>query len=298
METDAMAHAIISDVSEEIKDATPKRKRKRVAVNNADLIGRRFGSRVVLEVTKNIYGQWACVCECLCDHKKRSVVLRWHLLNGKNTNCGCLRKYRMTHAMTGTPTYYTWDSMIQRCTNPHSQSYADYGGRGIKCCDRWRFGDGIRSGFECFLADMGERPSAEHSLDRINVDGDYEPGNCRWATVEEQQNNRRDNCYITWHGQTKTLKQWSEKLGIKYVTLQARIKIYGWSIDEAFTQNVNKRNNEKISWNNATLSIRQWEFKLGLNTGTLQSRLDRGWSVERALSTPVQQKKCRGSAKP
>ena len=118
-----------------------------------------------------------------------------------------------THRMTGTPTYNSWAMMHRRCRDtPSNPDFADYGGRGITVCDRW-------SVFENFLADMGERPVGT-TLDREDTDGNYEPGNCRWATAEVQQRDRRNNLWITHEGETRTLADWSRRLGIDAGTLR------------------------------------------------------------------------------
>ena len=132
-----------------------------------------------------------------------------------------------THGMRRTRIYSIWTVMKSRCQNPKATGYRIYGGRGITVCKRWRK-------FENFYADMSKGYSDSLSIDRINNDGDYELSNCKWATRKEQANNRRTNTLVTFKGETKNLKEWSVKLGIKYTTLIMRIYNYGWSIDRAF----------------------------------------------------------------
>jgi hypothetical protein len=117
--------------------------------------------------------------------------------------------------------------MIQRCTNPNSEYYADYGGRGITVCEDWLK-------FENFYRDMGDRPSKDHSIDRSDNNGNYCKDNCRWRTNKEQQNNRGNNRLLEFNGTTKTVAGWSESVGIKYDTLYSRLRL-GWSIEEALT---------------------------------------------------------------
>lgn len=132
--------------------------------------------------------------------------------------------HRRTHGMFGTPTYASWADMIQRCTNPRRRRYADYGARGISVCDRWRK-------FEHFLADMGTRPEG-FELERNNNDGNYEPGNCRWATPTEQSNNRRSSHWLTVAGQTHTISEWARLTGIRASKIFKRLK-RGWSPEKA-----------------------------------------------------------------
>ena len=118
-----------------------------------------------------------------------------------------------------------WQGMKVRCGNPNFSDYASYGGRGIKVCDRWR------GSFENFLADMGEPPIGT-SIDRINNDGHYEPGNCRWAKNETQQRNKRANRFLTYDGKTLCQKDWSDLTGIPESTIAYRVKV-GWPLDRA-----------------------------------------------------------------
>ena len=121
--------------------------------------------------------------------------------------------HNATHGCTGTPTYRAWQDMIQRCYNPRRTRYPMYGGRGITVCQRWR------ESFEAFLKDMGTSPSPRHSIDRIDNNGNYEPGNLRWATAKEQSRNQRRNRVLTYQGETLCIAEWAERLGVAYATL-------------------------------------------------------------------------------
>lgn len=132
----------------------------------------------------------------------------------------------LTHGMTKSPEFGAWDGMRDRCAN---RLDPNYGGRGIRVCERWQ------SSFEAFYEDMGPRPSSHHSLDRIDVNGDYEPGNCRWATRKEQCRNTRRSVFVEYLGKRINLKDLAEAAVVPYHTFRERI-IAGWSVDEALSK--------------------------------------------------------------
>lgn len=215
--------------------------------NAMNLTGQRYGRLTV----RGFYdfekkGRPLFVCDCDCGNAtiSRSYTLR----RGAKKSCGCLlpdvnRATKTTHghAVKGarTPTYRSWESMQTRCNNGDNPSY---GGRGIKVCPRWSEGEGDKTGFECFLEDMGERPSLEYSIDRYpDNDGNYEPGNCRWATDKEQALNRGNTIRVELNGTVIPLLTACEKLGIDYENTAVRMYRYGFSFDRAISQRTIKR---------------------------------------------------------
>lgn len=177
--------------------------------------------------------RWLCRCEC----GKVADVPGQNLREGESRSCGCYNSEvrarlciaRSTHGMSRTPTHVTWRLMKQRCSDKNFPGYAKYGAKGVRVCPQWE-------SFETFLADMGKKPSAKHSIDRIDARGHYEPSNCRWATMKEQQNNRTNNRRITWRGESLTLVEWAERTGIKRETLGRRLDTLGWPVEEALTR--------------------------------------------------------------
>lgn len=135
---------------------------------------------------------------------------------------------RTTHGMSHTTEFRVWWSMLRRCEAPKQKGFADYGGRGISVCDRWH-------SFAAFLEDMGPRPSGDHSIDRVDVDGNYQPSNCRWATSHEQCRNTRRSVHITIDGQTKVLEDWCRDYRVSPVTVRRRMVKHGLRAEEALT---------------------------------------------------------------
>lgn len=140
-----------------------------------------------------------------------------------------IKERETNHGMCKSSEYYTWSSMGNRCNNKNDPSHYRYGGRGISICKRWQK-------FKNFYEDMGDKPAPGYSIDRIDNNGNYEPDNCRWATVAQQANNQRTNVLIEHNGKTQNMKQWSSELGINYQTLVSRFK-NGWSIERVLKTN-------------------------------------------------------------
>lgn len=182
---------------------------------------------------------WLCQCDCGSE----AVVWAASLQNGDTKSCGCLRKEMRAaknhrHGASGTAEYQAWSMIKRRCLNVRSNGYENYGGRGITMCARWL------ESFENFFADVGPRPSQDHSIDRIENDGNYEPNNVHWATPSEQMNNMRKSVKITLNGITKTVAEWSRLLKLNPFTIYARIDA-GWEPERALIEPVRKWPSQK-----------------------------------------------------
>lgn len=191
-----------------------------------DLTGEKYNHLIIQEV---FYDGKIGFAKCKCDCGKIHITRVNDLRTGNTKSCGChklqLAKERFTtHGMTKSPVFNVWQKMKNRCFISTDKSYFNYGGRGITVCDRWVNGDGVLGGFECFHQDMGNPPDGTQ-LDRYpNNDGNYEPGNCRWATREQNGSNKRNNVNLTFNGRTMTQSQWARELGISQSTIVLRIK--------------------------------------------------------------------------
>jgi hypothetical protein len=199
------------------------------------VIGKRFHRWTVLSETEGKGRKRFFLCRCRCGVQK--PVRLDQLTRGISKSCGCwkkevsakhIRALSTTHGQSNrTRTYSIWKGIRKRCLSPASKNWPLYGGRGIHVCAEW-------SDYSKFLADMGEAPAGK-SIDRIDTNGHYEPGNCRWADKITQMNNMRTNVIIQFRGERMTLKQWSTKLGIPYHRLYQRLFRLSWPIQKAFT---------------------------------------------------------------
>ncbi|TIX28802.1 hypothetical protein [Mesorhizobium sp.] len=203
-----------------------------------DLTGMRFGSLSVTAYAGRIGKSHAFHCQCDCGGKL--ATRGYNLTGGFTTSCGCaiapsVTAAKKTHGLSHTREWRIWSGMKTRCLNPKVKSFDNYGGRGITVCDRWLIGDGERNGFECFIADLGMRPSLDHSLERKENDGNYEPGNVVWATRPEQAKNTRVVRRIEFRGETKTSHEWASITGITANEINKRLG-RGWSVERALTQ--------------------------------------------------------------
>lgn len=183
--------------------------------------GQRFGKLIVEGLAKieNNRTFWECRCDC----GNIKTVMGNSLKSGLVKSCGCLKNKHGEASQWGrhkqTTEYRTWGALISRCYNKNHQDYKYYGGRGIRVCDRWRHN------FSYFIQDMGRRPRGM-SIDRINVNGDYELSNCRWATASTQCNNRRSNLFIEINGIKKTVSEWAKEVGVTRAAMAYRLKYW------------------------------------------------------------------------
>lgn len=194
-----------------------------------DLTGQKFGRLTVIKRAPNAKnGQTMYLCQCECG--KYSTVTGVQLRSGHTKSCGCLRKDLLTtHNATHSRMYVLWWGIKQRCFNPKSNGYENYGGRGITICDEWR------KDFQAFYDwAMANGYTDKLSIDRIDVNGNYEPSNCRWVDMKFQGNHRRNNRLIEHNGEILTVSEWSERTGIKVGTIYSRLD-RGWGTAETLT---------------------------------------------------------------
>lgn len=199
------------------------------------MVARKFGRLVVIAAgpLRGRRRTWRCRCAC----GRTCTVREDNLKSGNSKSCGCQKRKgnRRTHGLTGTSIHGIWLHMLDRCNNPRNRDYLRYGDRGISVCSRWQG----KNGFANFFADMGDRPISK-TLDRRDNDGDYSPGNCRWATKITQSQNRRTSRYLKFGGKNLCLSEWSRRTGVGASTLRLRLAA-GWSVRQALTMPVRRR---------------------------------------------------------
>lgn len=198
-----------------------------------DLTGQRFGRLMVKslhnERTPSNGAKFFCICDCGVE----KLVVGAYLRSGRVISCGCrkrevLAESSITHGMTGTGAWHTWRDMIKRCTTEKYEHYHSYGGRGITVCKEWL-------SFAGFHASMGDRPEGM-TIERDDVNGNYEPGNCRWIPKIEQHYNKRNTIFVDVGGESLCLSVACKQLGLSYSRVYDRIKTLGWSVEEAISE--------------------------------------------------------------
>lgn len=196
-------------------------------------VGDKFGRWTVVSPSARHNGILSCECRCECGAVR--FVRNEKLRTGKSKSCGCLRDENLTtHGATKrsirreSHEYWIWNMIVQRCTNTKVKNWMDYGGRGITVCDRWLK-------YENFIADMGKRPTIKHSIERIDNNAGYSPGNCRWVTRQVQAANKRNNRFIELFGRRQHLSGWAREYGISHTLILHRLS-RGWSEVDAITK--------------------------------------------------------------
>ncbi|MDD5064951.1 MAG: hypothetical protein PHQ35_09390 [Phycisphaerae bacterium] len=251
-----------------------------------DFTGRKFGRLTVIgrEENKNSRVMWLCICDC----GKNTIVDGRNLKTGTTKSCGCLsaelktKRFRK-HYGIDVRLHRIWCGMRQRCFNANSKDFKNYGGRGVTICEAWeRF-----ASFREWALNNNYKENL--TIERKNVNGNYEPSNCEWITNLEQANNKRCNIFITHNGETKTLAQWAEFLGVDGTVLKRRIN-NGYPLEKALS-NQRFYTYHQLEFNGKKQTMKEWSRELGISYVALKARITTNqWSIERALTTPVKKR--------
>lgn len=243
-----------------------------------DMSGVRYGSVVAIAPTGRCASRdvaWEFLCDCGITFTASGYAFR----SGRRTTCpecasALCGASSVTHGMTNTPEYRIWTGIKKRCYNNKQKAYPNYGGRGIRVCDKWL------NSFDAFFSDMGERPSARHSIERIDVNGDYAPSNCKWATPIEQANNKR----VTVRIDGIPIAELSRETGIKHATLYARATVGRRGYPVLGPQVLT------LEHNGITDTTAGWSKRTGIKQTTINMRVTKyGWPVEKALTKGAHQ---------
>lgn len=262
------------------------------SISPGDCFGR---LSVVRALPRNKHGQRVWLCRCACGEE--AVVTQSNLRRGQ-VSCGCIKaevaRRRITHghAQVGRVTreYSVWLMMKDRCLNPDSRGFYNYGARGIRVCCRWQ------DSFEAFLADLGPRPSSGHSLERLDVNGHYEPGNVVWATKHQQAANTRRNRFVTYQGQRVHVSEAARLSGISLRTILSRL-CQGWPEDRLFlpadprrrdtyTPKTGRPDRAFVTYRGERIALTRLAAQGGIGHGTLRTRIAAGWPEEDWLAPP------------
>lgn len=249
------------------------------------IIGKKFGKLTVKSepIRYKLY-QYEVWCDCDCGNECVANFNR--LKRGRKKSCGCLEGVggAPKHGKSGTPIYAVWNNMLSRCYNPKHTSYKDYGARGIEVCDKWK------GSFEAFYEDMGDRPSDQHSIERLDVDGNYEKSNCTWATLDQQKRNKRWTIWVNYYGEDIRLVDLCERLDMPLSRVRSRL-YNGEPIEMAVDDSLDRRRvrktkpKPKIELDGEYKTLEQWCLEYGKKEPTVKNRMKRGMSLEEALKT-------------
>ena len=250
-----------------------------------NLKGKRFGRLIAIEKVDN-KGKRGVFWLCKCDCGNKTVVSSDHLKKGHTSSCGCYRREIPStrgHGLTHTRLFNIWNGMKERCYNQNNYHYKYYGARGIKICDEWLGENGLINFYNWA---MSNGYTDKLTIDRINVNGDYEPNNCRWETMLKQANNKRNTCYIEYNGVKKSIPEWSRETGLAVSCIKARVEKLGWSAEKALTT-PSTVITHYYEHNGESHTIGEWAKRYDLTSECLRSRLKLGWDIEKALTTPM-----------
>lgn len=248
------------------------------------LSGQTFGKWLVIEEVQSEKKGTFWKVKCTGCNITETVVSGSSLSKSRTTQCkACATRetqpsqHLVKHGMTESTEYTSWEGMIERCYNMNKKGYKNYGGRGIQVCDRWK------ETFENFLSDMSLKPSKEYSIDRIDVNGNYEPGNCRWATVKEQSINKSNTRFVEYQGEKVTLVKLAERFNVPYKNLLHRIN-KGWTVERAIISDRNQALTDKFG---TTVDLTTISLPPEITPRLVKQRLIRGWSIEEAIVNGV-----------
>jgi len=251
----------------------------------SDLVGLRFGNLTVESKQPNDRLYKTSLWNCICDCGESRVVQRSALVCGIQVSCGCYNKKRIIethtiHGLHGHSAYGTWKAMMDRCYNPLSKDYPDYGGRGIQVCENWQEVAG-------FIAGMGEKQKGQ-SIDRIDENGDYAPDNCRWTDAKGQGEHKRNNAMVNHQGVIKHLAGVWRDTGMKESTLYNRLKA-GLTVDEASSKPV-REHNATLIIDGVEKTLVDWAAVAGVTRKTIRNRMNAGLVGADVLRPPISKK--------
>lgn len=261
-----------------------------------DMTGQVFGRLTVLEYSHSTHNgghsYWKCQCEC----GNIITTVRARLKDGRTRSCGCLQRdlakeryskpnRRIGETRKKTPEYTCWQNIKTRCFNPSTNSFKNYGERGITICDEWR------DNFDQFFEDMGTRPSPKHSVERKDNSLPYSKENCVWALPVTQVRNRRITRKFSMNGVELPIGEWCEKYNANYNVVYNRVAALGWDLEEALTTPVYGKNNSgpkgrEYQIGLMTLTIAEWSKLYNIYAPLVRQRIKNGWNIEEALTTP------------
>lgn len=263
---------------------------KKHPFNFVDLTGRTLGNFKVIQRAENKNGKVYWLCECLCCGKE-VYLSSFSLTHNKTQSCGCLTRKIISeknrvHGLRHTRIYNIWAKMRQRCNNKNDKLFKYYGGRGIKVTEEWEK-------FENFYQwAMSHGYTDSLTIERIDVNGDYEPSNCAWKTMKVQCNNKRTNIKIAYKGEIKNLKEWCDELNLNYKLIHGRITYGGWSVERAFETPSNGHDSGQIfTYNGKTQNLSQWCREYKISEKLVNRRIkEYHWDFARALTTSNKEK--------